>query len=72
MGSREVPYKIWARSVQPFQRLLDTNGQADKTNLYIDVVRGEGSATGDKIRNETSIYKFGLYVCFGVCLSVCI
>ena len=27
LGSREVPNKIWARSVQPFWRLLDTNKQ---------------------------------------------
>ena len=36
----EVPQKIWARSVQPFWRLLDTNKQTDKQtdkpNLYID------------------------------------
>ena len=30
------PTKIWARSVQPFRRLLDTNKQTDKPNLYID------------------------------------
>ena len=40
MGSREIPQKIWARSVQPFRRLLDTNKQTDKQtdkqNLYID------------------------------------
>ena len=30
MGSREVPQKIWVRSVQPFWRLLDTKGQTDK------------------------------------------
>ena len=40
LGSREFPQKIWARSVQPFGRLLDTNRetnkQTDKPNLYID------------------------------------
>ena len=40
MGSREIPQKIWARSVQSFWRLLDTNRQTnkqtDKPNLYID------------------------------------
>ena len=29
-GSREIPQKIWARSVQPFWRLLDTNKQTNK------------------------------------------
>ena len=33
--SYEIPHKIWARSMQPFWRLLDTNKQTDKTNLYI-------------------------------------
>jgi len=41
---RDVPQKIWARSFQPFWRLLDTNKQTDtqtdkqtdKPNLYID------------------------------------
>ena len=40
--SHDVPQKIWARSVQPFWRLLDTNRQTnrqtDKPNLYIDGV----------------------------------
>ena len=43
--SLDVPQKIWARSVQPFRRLLDTNKQTnrqtdrqtDKPNLYIDI-----------------------------------
>jgi len=30
LGSRGVPLKIWAPSVQPVWRLLDTNGQTDK------------------------------------------
>ena len=30
LGPREVPHKIWARLVQPFGRLLDTNKQTDK------------------------------------------
>ena len=38
--SLDVPQKIWARSVQPFRRLLvtnkQTNKQTDKPNLYID------------------------------------
>ena len=34
-----VPHKIWARSVQPFRRLLDTkkkhtNGQGEKQSEY--------------------------------------
>ena len=37
LGPREVPHKIWAWSVQPFWRLLDTNRQTDKLNLYIDI-----------------------------------
>ena len=36
LGSLDVPQKIWAPSVQPFSRLLDTNKQTDKPNLYID------------------------------------
>ena len=36
LASREIPQKMWARSVQPFWRLLDTNKQTDKFNLYID------------------------------------
>ena len=28
----EVPHKTWARLVQPFGRLLDTNGQNDREN----------------------------------------
>jgi len=38
LGSLNVPQKIWARSVQPFLRLLDTNRQTDKPNLYIDLM----------------------------------
>ena len=38
LGCREVPNKIWARSVQPFWRLLDTNGQTYKLNLCIDII----------------------------------
>ena len=30
LGPREVPQKMWARSVQPFWRLLDTNEQTGK------------------------------------------
>ena len=41
LGSLDVPQKIWARSVQPFWRLLDSNRQTDKQtdkpNLYIEV-----------------------------------
>jgi len=40
LESLDVPQKIWARSVQLFWRLLDTNRQTDrqtdKPNLYID------------------------------------
>ena len=35
LGSHEVPHKIWARSLQPFWRLLDTNKQTEKLNLCI-------------------------------------
>ena len=38
LWSREVPQKIWARSVQPFWRLMDTSKQTDKLNLYIDMI----------------------------------
>jgi len=38
LGSRDVPHKIWSRSVQPFWRLLETNTQAkkhtDKQSIY--------------------------------------
>ena len=30
LGSCEVPHKIWVRSVQPFCRLLNKNGQTNK------------------------------------------
>ena len=48
LWSRDVPQKIWARSVQPFWRLLETNKQTnkqtpkqtDKPNLYIDKLKG--------------------------------
>ena len=36
LWSRDVPQKIWARSFQPFWRLLDTNIQTDKPNLYLE------------------------------------
>ena len=36
MGSRKVPQKIWARSVQPFWRLLETDGQTEKQSIEID------------------------------------
>ena len=36
LGSCEVPKKVWARSVQPFWRILDTNKQTDKLNLFIE------------------------------------
>ena len=37
LWSRDLPQKIWARSVQPFRRLLDTNRQTNtKTSqIYI-------------------------------------
>ena len=39
LGSRDVPHKIWSRSVQPFLHLLDTNRQrhTDKQSIYIDL-----------------------------------
>ena len=36
LWSRKVPQKIWARSVQPFSSLLDTNKQTYKQSKYID------------------------------------
>ena len=52
LESLDVPQKIWARSVQPFWRLLDTNKQTDrqtdkqtdKPNLYIEY--GLGAKSG--------------------------
>ena len=42
LGSLDVPQKIWARSGQPFWRLLDTNRQTPKQtpkpNLCIDLL----------------------------------
>ena len=35
LGSREVQYKIWVRSVEPFWRLSDTNGQTGKVYTYL-------------------------------------
>ena len=45
LGSGGVPHKIWAGSVQPFGRLLDTNSKNRQTDrqdrhakyIYIDV-----------------------------------
>ena len=43
LWSRDVPQKIWARSVRPFSRLLDTNEQTDTQTprqakfIYIDI-----------------------------------
>ena len=36
-GSCEVPHKIWAWSVQPFRRLLNTNRQTSKVYLYREI-----------------------------------
>ena len=35
LGSREVPHKTLARSVQPFWRLLDTNKQTERQAKFI-------------------------------------
>ena len=35
LGSCEVLDKIWARSVEPFGRLLDTNGQTNKQTSQV-------------------------------------
>ena len=35
LGSPDVPQKIWARSVQPFWRLLDTNRQTSQICIWI-------------------------------------
>ena len=45
--SLDVPQQIWARSVQPFWRLLDTNKETDKPNLYVD----------EKVRGTVNIFK---------------
>ena len=46
LWSPDVPQKMWARSVQSFWRLLDTNKQTDrqtdKPNLYIEVCYSTG------------------------------
>ena len=36
LGSRKIPQKIWAQSVQPFRRLLNTNKQTDQQSKYIN------------------------------------
>ena len=38
LGSREVPHKIWARSVQPFWRLFDTNKQTNKIDRQVKFI----------------------------------
>ena len=52
LGSCDDPQKIWARSVQPFSRLLDTNGQTDKQtdkpNLYIDKITVSSISVTDR------------------------
>ena len=47
LGSRDVPHKIWSRSVQPFLRFLDSNkqtaSQADrqaKLLFYLKILNG--------------------------------
>ena len=40
LGSLDVPQKIWARSVQPFWRLLDTNRQTNRQAKFIYRFRG--------------------------------
>ena len=35
LGLGEVPQQIWARSVQPFSHLLDTNKQTDAQAEFI-------------------------------------
>ena len=35
LGCLDVPQKIWARSVQPFWRLLDTNKQTNRQAKFI-------------------------------------
>ena len=50
--SLDVPQKIWARSVQPFWLLLDTNKQTnkqtDKPNLYIDIYASARTNLGNE------------------------
>jgi len=36
LGSREVPHKNFARSVQPLYIFLDINGQTEKQSIYLD------------------------------------
>ena len=35
LGTCEVPHTIWARSIQPFWRLFDTNKQTNRQAKYI-------------------------------------
>ena len=39
LGSCELPQKMWARSVHPFWRLLDTNGQTDSRTSKVFIYR---------------------------------
>ena len=62
LGSHGVTQKIWARSVQPFWHLLDTNKQTnrhpDKPNLYIDyAVRGASRLYSILIVNMIFLFK---------------
>ena len=38
-GVTEVPLQIWARSVQLFGRLLDTNGQTDRQTIKVYIYK---------------------------------
>ena len=45
-GSRNVPHKIWARSIRPFWRLMDTKKTEDKQSMYIEEILTRNDAFG--------------------------
>ena len=66
------PTKIWARSVQPFWRLLDANKQTDrqtnKPNLYIDYLRSNRDTSYKIIFDSLMVcskLRNAGYKCFG-------
>ena len=66
LGSQDVPQKIWARSVQPFWRLLDTNKQTDRQAKFI-CRRKQFKAK--KLRNSKTTFKQS-YMLFSVVIPV--
>ena len=57
LGPLEVPHKIWAWSILLFWRLLETNKQTDKLNLYILYIQ---SYNQNKHIDLLQTQKFGL------------